>query len=105
MESFSQLSTFLEGLISNPGDTQQLAQLNSRLERARPSFLSLLDVPAKNSKEKEELEKGLFISPADWTDLSELTFQGFEQVSLRTTDSNIDATKTSSPKRYSSRRR
>lgn len=57
MDRFKELSYYLEDCTSNP-QSSNLSSLQNKLERARPAFLSLLDVPPKNAKERERIGSG-----------------------------------------------
>ncbi|KPV78555.1 uncharacterized protein RHOBADRAFT_51011 [Rhodotorula graminis WP1] len=63
MDRFQRLHRFLQHALSNPApahDPQVLAKLQLKLERARPAFLAFLDTPAKDAKQREQLNKGSF---------------------------------------------
>lgn len=57
MDKFKELSFYLEDCTSNP-QSSNLSSLQNKLERARPAFLSLLDIPPKNAKERERIGSG-----------------------------------------------
>lgn len=56
MDQFARLAIYLEDVVHNPN--VDLSKLQLKLERARPAFLSLLNTPPKNQKERAALEKG-----------------------------------------------
>lgn len=58
MDSFSVLEGDLDDCLANSvNDEDQLANLHRSLERARPRFLSLLDIPPKSQSQRTPLEK------------------------------------------------
>ena len=72
---FERLLSFLEDTLANPlAEPSPLPRLHLELERARPGFLSLLDVPPKNPKERESLEKGA-LPTIVWARARELTLR------------------------------
>ena len=72
---FERLLSFLEDTLANPlAEPSPLPRLHLELERARPAFLSLLDVAPKNAKERESLEKGEHRLQS-WTRAGELTMR------------------------------
>ncbi|GAA5853541.1 hypothetical protein JCM8547_002499 [Rhodosporidiobolus lusitaniae] len=63
MDRFQRLATYLETTVANPPafpDPSVLSKLQLKLERARPAFLDLLDTPAKDQSQRQQLEKGSF---------------------------------------------
>ncbi|GAA5994814.1 Nup192p [Rhodotorula paludigena] len=58
-DRFQRLHKFLQNTLANPSaDAVPVAQL--KLERARSAFLDFLDVPAKDQKQRDQLQKGSF---------------------------------------------
>lgn len=58
MDRFSKLEAFLAELLANPSpDSALVSQLQLQLERARPNLKQLLNLPPKNPKEREQLNK------------------------------------------------
>jgi hypothetical protein len=65
-DRFSRLRTLLTSLFAAVNASTALAQhqindVYSELDKARPWFLNLLNVPRPNKEEREELEKGMSI--------------------------------------------
>jgi nuclear pore complex protein Nup205 len=52
------LARYIQDLLANPNPQQDLSELQVQLSKFRPTFFNLLDSPPKNSKEKDELDKG-----------------------------------------------
>lgn len=59
-DRFQRLHKFLQNTLANPSaDAVPVAQL--KLERARSAFLDFLDVPAKDQKQRDQLQKGVYL--------------------------------------------
>lgn len=63
---FRSLRATLASLPASAGDPALAHHLRLQLERSRPAFRRLLDKPAPNQKEKDELEKCACWSGGTW---------------------------------------
>lgn len=63
MDRFVRLHSFLEACLTQAEpDPSTLSKLQTKLERARPLFLDLLQTPPKDPKERQKLDKGTLMS-------------------------------------------
>ena len=60
-DRFSNLRSFLSGLFSTSDVSQEhLKEVYSELDKARPWFLNLLNVPPPTKEERDSVEKGKY---------------------------------------------